>query len=60
MIYSEKVDGMFCIVCTMFCTDPFKGYFVSKLFCMWKKKVKMPKSMSNLNIIKSVWNWLTI
>ena len=25
MIYSEKVDGIFCIVCAIFCTDSSKG-----------------------------------
>ena len=43
MVYSEKVDGVFCIVCTMFCTDPFKGYFVSKPFRMWNKKSEKAK-----------------
>ena len=43
MVYSEKVDGVFCIVCTMFCTDPFKCYFVSKPFCRWNKNSENAK-----------------
>ena len=38
MVYSEKVDGAFCIACTIFCNDPLKGYFVSKPFRIWNKK----------------------
>ena len=43
MVYSEKVDGVFCIVCAMFCTDPSKGYFVSKPFRIWNKKSEKAK-----------------
>ena len=38
MVYSEKVDGAFCIVCALFCSDPSKGYLVSKPFRIWNKK----------------------
>jgi len=38
MVYSEKVDGAFCMFCSMFCNDPSKGYFVSKPFRIWNKK----------------------
>ena len=43
MVYSEKVDGAFCIVCAMFCSDPSKGYLVSKLFRLWNKKSEKAK-----------------
>lgn len=38
MVYSEQVDGIFCIVCAIFCTDSSKGYFVNKPFRAWNKK----------------------
>lgn len=43
MVYSEKVDGAFCIVWTLFCTDPLEGYFVSKPFRIWNKKSEKTK-----------------
>ena len=30
LVYSEHVDGMFCIFCSIFCKDTSKGYFASK------------------------------
>ena len=43
MVYSKKVDGAFCIVCAMFCSDPSKGYLVSKPFHIWNKKSEKTK-----------------
>ena len=47
MIYSEKVDGIFCIVCAIFCTDSSKGYFVNKPFRVWNKKSEKTKEHVN-------------
>ena len=43
MVYSEKVDGIFCIVCALFSNDPSKGYLVSKPFRIWNKKSEKTK-----------------
>ena len=47
MIYSEKVDGIFCIVCAIFCTDSSKGFFVNKPFRVWNKKSEKTKEHIN-------------
>ena len=47
MIYSEKVDGIFCIVCAIFCSNCSKGYFVSKPFRVRNKKSEKTKEHSN-------------
>ena len=56
MIFSEKVDGIFCIVCAIFCSECSKGYFVNKPFHVWNKKVRRLRSMPTHCIIRSVWN----
>ena len=43
MVYSERVDGMFCTACAIFCADPSKGVFVSKPFRVWNKKSEKAK-----------------
>jgi len=50
----KKSTVHFCIVYSMFCNDPSKGYLVSKPFCIWNKKVRRQRSMSNLSTISSV------
>ena len=47
MVYSEQVDGIFCIVCAIFCTDSSKGYFVNKPFRVWNKKNEKTKEHVN-------------
>lgn len=32
------IDGIFCIVCTLFCCDQSKGKFVTQLFSTWSKQ----------------------
>ena len=47
MVYSEQVDGVFCIVCAIFCTDSSKGYFVNKPLRVWNKKSEKTKEHVN-------------
>jgi len=42
-VYSEHVHGMFCIFCSIFSKDASKGYFVSKLNCVWNKMSEKTK-----------------
>ena len=42
-MYSEVVDGVFCIPCAIFCADPSRGMFVSKPFRVWNKKSEKVK-----------------
>jgi len=42
LVYSEHVDGMFCIFCSIVCKDTSKGYF-SNLFRVWNKKSEKTK-----------------
>lgn len=44
MVYSEALDGAFCIACALFCTSRTnKGQFVNQPFRMWQKKSKKCK-----------------
>ena len=43
MAYSEEVDSVFCIPCSIFCLDSAKGSFVSKPFSIWNKKSEKTK-----------------
>lgn len=43
MVYSDKVDGVFCIVCAIFASDPLKGTFVTRPFRKWQKKSEKAK-----------------
>jgi len=43
LVYSEYVDGMFCIFRSIFCKDTSKRYFVSKPFHVWNKKSEKTK-----------------
>ena len=43
MIYSEQVDGAFCVACANFCTDPSKDKFVTEPFRVWNKKSEKSK-----------------
>ena len=47
MVYSEQVDGVFCIICAIFCTDLSKGSFVNKPFHAWNKKSEKAKEHEN-------------
>jgi len=44
MVYSEAVDGVFCIACAVFCADPSKGKFVVQPFRLWHKKGEKVKA----------------
>ena len=48
LVYSEHADGMFCIVCAIFCNDSSKGYLVSKPFRIWNKKSEKTKEHVSL------------
>jgi len=43
LVYSDHVDGIFCIFCSIFCKDTSKGYIVSKPFCVWNKRSEKTK-----------------
>ena len=43
MVYSEQVDGAFCIACAIFSAHPSKGKFVTKPFRVWNKKSEKVK-----------------
>jgi len=43
IVYSEEVDGVFCISSSIFCTDLSKGIFVNKLFHVWNKRSEKAK-----------------
>lgn len=43
MVYSEQVDGVFCISCTLFCADPSRRKFVTEPFRVWNKKSEKVK-----------------
>ena len=43
MVYSEQVDGVFCIACGIFVAKVSKGKFVCKPFRDWNKKGKKAK-----------------
>ena len=43
MVYSEQVDGVFCIACAIFCTRPSMGKFVTEPFRVWNKKSEKVK-----------------
>lgn len=43
MVYSEQVDGVFCIACALFRADPSRGKFVTKPFRVWNKKSEKVK-----------------
>lgn len=43
MVYSEQVDGAFCVACAIFCADPSKGKFVTEPFRVWNKKSEKVK-----------------
>lgn len=47
MVYSEEVDGAFCIYCTIFCSDSSKGAFVNKPFRVWNKKSEKVREHEN-------------
>lgn len=38
MMYIERVDGVFCTACAIFCSDASKRKFVTKPFRKWNKK----------------------
>lgn len=38
MVYSEQVDGVFCIACAICCARPSLGKFVTDPFRVWNKK----------------------
>ena len=38
MVYSEAVDGIFCLVCTLFSCDKSKGKLVTQPFSVWNKQ----------------------
>ncbi|XP_035668943.1 52 kDa repressor of the inhibitor of the protein kinase-like [Branchiostoma floridae] len=44
MVYSEKVDGIFCMPCVLFAADPSKGQLVTKPFRVWNKKSEKVKT----------------
>ena len=44
MVYSEAVDGVFCIACAVLCADPSKGKFVVQPFRLWHKKGEKVKA----------------
>ena len=44
MVYSEQVDGAFCIPCAIFCANPSKGVFVTKPFRAWNKQGEKSKA----------------
>ena len=44
MVYSEQVDGAFCVACAIFCADPSKGVFVTKPFRAWNKQGEKSKA----------------
>ena len=43
MVYSEQVDGAFCVACAIFCADPSKGKLVTEPFRVWNKKSEKVK-----------------
>ena len=43
MVYSEQVDGTFCVACAIFCADTSKGKFVIEPFRVWNKKSEKVK-----------------
>ena len=43
MVYSEQVDGVFCIACAIFCARPSLGKFVTEPFRVWNKKSEKVK-----------------
>ena len=43
MVYSEIVDGVFCIYCALFLSQTSKGSFVSHPFRLWNKKGEKAK-----------------
>ena len=43
MMYSERVDGVFCTACAIFCSDASKSKFVTKPFRKWNKKSEKVK-----------------
>ena len=43
MVYSEQVDGVFCIACAIFCANPLMGKFVTEPFRVWNKKSEKVK-----------------
>ena len=43
MMYSERVNGVFCTACAIFCSDASKSKFVSKPFRKWNKKSEKVK-----------------
>ncbi|XP_037534998.1 zinc finger MYM-type protein 1 [Nematolebias whitei] len=41
MVYSQNVDGVFCLGCSLFCTNrSAKGSFVTRPFTAWQKKAE--------------------
>ena len=43
MVYSEVVDGIFCIYCTLFCLKTSRDSFVAQPFHLWNKKGEKAK-----------------
>jgi len=43
MVYSEEVDGLFCISFAIFCAHLSKGIFVNKPFHVWNKRSEKTK-----------------
>ena len=49
MVYSEVVDGIFCIACTLFCCAESKGKFVTQPFSTWNKQGEKMSAHKHLN-----------
>ena len=58
MVYSEQVDGAFCVACAIFCADPSKGKFVTEPFRVWNKKSE--KNMSVVCTVRVPWSKLIV
>lgn len=58
MVYSEQVDGVFCIACAIFCANPLMGKFVTEPFRVWNKKSEKVKEMNAVCTIKMPWSKL--